>query len=111
MGGEIEVEPMITHTLLLEGINEAFDPMHGGESMRSAMAYQKPSPSMGEGWVGVWPLGLGMNANRRRAPNSAFSSAHCQPPNPALPPSRGKGSEWVSGRGWRSTTVGEPNKS
>ena len=33
MDGKIEIDPMITHTLPLERINEAFDLMHAGESI------------------------------------------------------------------------------
>ncbi len=33
MRGRIEIDPLITHTLPLERINEAFDLMHGGESI------------------------------------------------------------------------------
>ena len=39
MGGKIEIDPMITHTLPLERINEAFDLMHSGESIRSVVVY------------------------------------------------------------------------
>jgi len=39
MGGKIEIDPMITHTLPLERINEAFDLMHDGESIRSVVVY------------------------------------------------------------------------
>jgi S-(hydroxymethyl)glutathione dehydrogenase/alcohol dehydrogenase len=39
MGGKIEIDPMITHTLPLERINEAFELMHSGESMRSVVVY------------------------------------------------------------------------
>jgi S-(hydroxymethyl)glutathione dehydrogenase / alcohol dehydrogenase len=39
MGGKIEIDPMITHTLPLERINEAFDLMHNGESIRSVVVY------------------------------------------------------------------------
>jgi len=37
--GRIEIDPMITHTLPLERINEAFDLMHRGESIRSVVVY------------------------------------------------------------------------
>jgi len=39
MQGRIEIDPMITHTMGLEGINDAFDLMHKGESIRSVVIY------------------------------------------------------------------------
>jgi S-(hydroxymethyl)glutathione dehydrogenase / alcohol dehydrogenase len=39
MNGKIEIDPMITHTLPLERINEAFDLMHAGESIRSVVVF------------------------------------------------------------------------
>ena len=39
MEGKIEIDPMITHTLSLETINEGFDLMHRGESIRSVVVY------------------------------------------------------------------------
>jgi S-(hydroxymethyl)glutathione dehydrogenase/alcohol dehydrogenase len=39
MAGKIEIDPMITHTLPLERINDAFDLMHRGESIRSVIVY------------------------------------------------------------------------
>ena len=39
MEGKIEIDPMITHTLPLERINEGFDLMHRGESIRSVVVY------------------------------------------------------------------------
>ena len=39
MEGRIEIDPMITHTLPLERINEAFDLMHAGESIRSVIVF------------------------------------------------------------------------
>ncbi len=39
MDGKIEIDPMITHTLTLERINEGFDLMHRGESIRSVVVY------------------------------------------------------------------------
>ncbi len=39
MAGKIEIDPMITHTMPLERINEAFDLMHRGESIRSVVVY------------------------------------------------------------------------
>jgi len=39
MDGKIEIDPMITHLLPLERINEGFDLMHRGESIRSVVVY------------------------------------------------------------------------
>ncbi len=39
MERKIEIDPMITHKLPLERINEAFDLMHAGESIRSVVVY------------------------------------------------------------------------
>jgi S-(hydroxymethyl)glutathione dehydrogenase/alcohol dehydrogenase len=39
MDGKIEIDPMITHTMPLEKINDAFDLMHAGESIRSVVIY------------------------------------------------------------------------
>jgi S-(hydroxymethyl)glutathione dehydrogenase/alcohol dehydrogenase len=39
MGGKIQIDPMITHTMPLEKINDAFDLMHHGESIRSVVVY------------------------------------------------------------------------
>ena len=39
MDGKIEIDPMITHTLPLERINEAFELMRRGESIRSVVIY------------------------------------------------------------------------
>jgi len=39
MDGKIEIDPMITHTLTLDQINEGFDLMHRGESIRSVVVY------------------------------------------------------------------------
>ena len=39
MKGEIKIDPMITHTLPLERINEAFDLMHEGRSVRSVILF------------------------------------------------------------------------
>ncbi|MFN3936351.1 MAG: S-(hydroxymethyl)glutathione dehydrogenase/class III alcohol dehydrogenase [Gemmobacter sp.] len=39
MEGKIEIDPMITHTLTLDRINEGFDLMHRGESIRSVVIY------------------------------------------------------------------------
>jgi S-(hydroxymethyl)glutathione dehydrogenase/alcohol dehydrogenase len=40
MRGEIDLDPVITHTLPLERINEAFDLMHAGESIRTVIHFQ-----------------------------------------------------------------------
>jgi S-(hydroxymethyl)glutathione dehydrogenase/alcohol dehydrogenase len=39
MNGKIEIDPMITHTMPLEKINDAFDLMHQGKSIRSVVVY------------------------------------------------------------------------
>ena len=39
MDGKIEIDPMITHTMPLEDINNAFDLMHNGESIRSVINF------------------------------------------------------------------------
>jgi S-(hydroxymethyl)glutathione dehydrogenase/alcohol dehydrogenase len=39
MDGKIEIDPMITHLLKLEEINEGFRMMHAGESIRSVVVY------------------------------------------------------------------------
>ena len=39
MNGKIEIDPLITHTMPLEKINEAFDLMHHGESIRSVVVF------------------------------------------------------------------------
>ncbi len=39
MEGKIAIDPMITHTLPLERINDAFEMMHRGESIRSVVVY------------------------------------------------------------------------
>jgi S-(hydroxymethyl)glutathione dehydrogenase / alcohol dehydrogenase len=39
LSGQIKVEPMITHTLPLERINEAFDLMHKGKSIRTVIKF------------------------------------------------------------------------
>ena len=39
MGGKIEIDPMITHILPLDRINEGFDLMHKGESIRSVVVF------------------------------------------------------------------------
>jgi S-(hydroxymethyl)glutathione dehydrogenase/alcohol dehydrogenase len=39
MDGKIEVDSFVTHTMPLEKINDAFDLMHSGESIRSVVLY------------------------------------------------------------------------
>jgi S-(hydroxymethyl)glutathione dehydrogenase/alcohol dehydrogenase len=39
MDGKIEIDPMITHKLKLEEINDAFDLMHKGESIRAVVEF------------------------------------------------------------------------
>jgi len=39
MNGEIKIDEMVTHTMGLEDINQAFELMHGGESIRSVVTF------------------------------------------------------------------------
>src|SRR5512136_59129 len=39
MDGKIEIDPLITHVMPLERINDAFDLMHSGESIRSVVTF------------------------------------------------------------------------
>jgi S-(hydroxymethyl)glutathione dehydrogenase/alcohol dehydrogenase len=39
MDGRINIDDLITHTLPLERINEAFDLMHEGKSIRSVVVF------------------------------------------------------------------------
>ena len=39
MEGKVSIDPLITHTMPLEQINDAFDLMHKGESIRSVVVY------------------------------------------------------------------------
>jgi S-(hydroxymethyl)glutathione dehydrogenase/alcohol dehydrogenase len=39
MDGKINIDDLITHTMPLEKINDAFDLMHKGESIRSVCIY------------------------------------------------------------------------
>ena len=39
MDGKIEVDSFVTHTMPLEKINDAFDLMHHGESIRAVITY------------------------------------------------------------------------
>lgn len=43
MDGRIAIDPLITHKLPLERINEAIDPMHAGSSIRTAIEFS-PRP-------------------------------------------------------------------
>jgi S-(hydroxymethyl)glutathione dehydrogenase/alcohol dehydrogenase len=39
MEGKINIDDLITHQLALEDINQGFDLMHAGESIRSVVVY------------------------------------------------------------------------
>jgi S-(hydroxymethyl)glutathione dehydrogenase/alcohol dehydrogenase len=39
MNGKIEIDPLITHTMPLDRINDAFSLMHAGQSIRSVVLY------------------------------------------------------------------------
>jgi S-(hydroxymethyl)glutathione dehydrogenase/alcohol dehydrogenase len=39
MAGRIRLAPFVTHTMPLTGINEAFELMHAGKSIRSVVHY------------------------------------------------------------------------
>jgi S-(hydroxymethyl)glutathione dehydrogenase/alcohol dehydrogenase len=39
MDGKIQIDPLITHTLPLDRINEAFDLMHAGSSIRTVVVF------------------------------------------------------------------------
>ena len=39
MNGTIQLAPFVTHTMPLTDINEAFDLMHAGKSIRSVVHY------------------------------------------------------------------------
>jgi S-(hydroxymethyl)glutathione dehydrogenase/alcohol dehydrogenase len=39
MDGKIRIDEMITHTMPLERINDAFELMHHGESIRSVVTF------------------------------------------------------------------------
>jgi S-(hydroxymethyl)glutathione dehydrogenase/alcohol dehydrogenase len=39
MEGKIKIDPLITHTMPLDQINDAFDLMHAGKSIRSVVLY------------------------------------------------------------------------
>ena len=40
MKGEIQLEPFVTHTMGLDKINEAFDLMHEGKSIRTVVHFK-----------------------------------------------------------------------
>jgi S-(hydroxymethyl)glutathione dehydrogenase/alcohol dehydrogenase len=39
MDGKVDIDSLVTHTLPLERINDAFDLMHSGESIRSVVTF------------------------------------------------------------------------
>ncbi len=39
MKGDIQLEPFVTHTMPLDQINEAFELMHEGKSIRTVIHY------------------------------------------------------------------------
>ncbi|MCB1479199.1 MAG: S-(hydroxymethyl)glutathione dehydrogenase [Rhodobiaceae bacterium] len=39
MDGKINIDDLITHTMPLDKINDAFDLMHAGKSIRSVVLY------------------------------------------------------------------------
>jgi len=39
MDGKINIDDLITHTMPLDRINEGFDLMHAGKSIRAVVAY------------------------------------------------------------------------
>ncbi len=39
MDGKIEIDELITHTMPLDRINDAFELMHAGESIRSVVVF------------------------------------------------------------------------
>ncbi len=39
MEGKIDIDSLVTHVLPLERINEAFDLMHSGESIRTVVTF------------------------------------------------------------------------
>jgi len=39
MDGKIEIDPLVTHTMPLAAINDAFDLMHEGKSIRSIITF------------------------------------------------------------------------
>lgn len=41
MKGDIQLTPFVTHTMPLEQINEAFDLMHEGKSVRSVVHFSE----------------------------------------------------------------------
>ena len=74
---------MITHTLPLEGINEAFDLMHAGESIRSVVVFTSAlvtALSLASGGQPVLIFARGRRCGRR----GAFSHADDREPDPRL---------------------------
>src|SRR3546814_14822862 len=51
MSGELDLDPYITHPLPLERINEAFDLMHDGESIRTVIHYRSAERRVGKDCV------------------------------------------------------------
>jgi len=43
MEGRINIDDLITHVMPVERINEAFDLMHGGQSIRSVVTFDEPA--------------------------------------------------------------------
>ena len=41
MNGKIEIDPFMTQTMPIDRINEAFDLMHKGESIRTVILFDK----------------------------------------------------------------------
>ena len=39
MDGRVKIDPLITHTMPLDRINDAFDLMHAGKSIRSVVMF------------------------------------------------------------------------
>ena len=39
MGGKLNIDDLITHTMPLANVNNAFELMHKGESIRSVVVY------------------------------------------------------------------------
>lgn len=48
MAGKVSIDPLVTHAMPLERINDAFDPMHRGESIRSAVISRERRPRQAE---------------------------------------------------------------
>ena len=39
LGGDIDVDPLISHTLSLDDVNRGFDLMHGQDGIRSVISF------------------------------------------------------------------------